>query len=52
MHFKWKYEAPTPEERKNAEKLASDLKLSPVIAQIMAKRGIKEEDAKNFFTHN
>ena len=49
MHFKWKYEAPTPEERKNAEKLASDLKLSPVIAQIMAKRGIKEEDAKNFF---
>ncbi len=49
MHFKWKYEAPTPEERKNAEKLASDLKLSPVIGQIMAKRGIREEDAKNFF---
>ncbi len=49
MHFKWKYEAPTPEERKNAEKLASDLKLSPVIGQIMAKRGIREEDAKKFF---
>ncbi len=49
MHFKWKYEAPTPEERKNAEKLASDLKLNPVISQIMAKRGIREEDAKNFF---
>ena len=49
MHFKWKYDPPTPEQKKDAEKLIDNLKVSPVIATIMAKRGIKEEDAKNFF---
>lgn len=49
MHFKWKYDPPTPEQKKDAEKLIDDLKVSPVIATIMAKRGIKEEDAKKFF---
>lgn len=49
MHFKWKYEPPTPTERKDAERLATDLNLSPVIGQIMVKRGIREEDAKKFF---
>lgn len=49
MHFKWKYEPPTPDEKKDAEKLIDSLKVCPVIAAIMAKRGIKEEDAKKFF---
>lgn len=49
MHFKWKYESPTPEITKEAEKLTADLKVSPIIGQIMAKRGIKEENAKKFF---
>ena len=49
MHFKWKYDPPTPEQKKDAEKLIDNLKVSPVIATIMAKRGIKEEDAKKFF---
>ena len=49
MHFKWKYDPPTPEQKKDAEKLIDNLKVSPVIAMIMAKRGIKEEDAKKFF---
>lgn len=49
MHFKWKYEPPTPDEKKDAEKLIDNLKVSPVIAAIMAKRGIKEENAKKFF---
>ena len=49
MHFKWKYDPPTPEQKKDAEKLIDNLKVSPVIAAIMAKRGIKEEDAKKFF---
>ena len=48
MHFKWKYDPPTPEQKKDAEKLIDNLKVSPVIATIMAKRGIKEEDAKKF----
>ena len=49
MHFKWKYDPPTPEQKKDAEKLIDNLKVSPVIATIMVKRGIKEEDAKKFF---
>lgn len=49
MHFKWKYDPPTPEQKKDAEKLIDNLKVSPVIATIMAKRGIKEENAKKFF---
>ncbi|WP_288309347.1 single-stranded-DNA-specific exonuclease RecJ [uncultured Prevotella sp.] len=49
MHFKWKYDPPTPEQKKDAEKLIDNLKVSPMIATIMAKRGIKEEDAKKFF---
>ena len=49
MHFKWKYKPPTPEVTKEAEKLTTDLKVCPIIGQIMAKRGIKEEDAKKFF---
>ena len=49
MHFKWKYDPPTPEQKNDAEKLIDNLKVSPVIATIMAKRGIKEEDAKKFF---
>ncbi|MDY4779446.1 MAG: single-stranded-DNA-specific exonuclease RecJ [Prevotella pectinovora] len=49
MHFKWKYDPPTPEQKKDAEKLIDNLKVSPVIATIMAKRGIKVEDAKKFF---
>ena len=49
MHFKWKYDPPTPEQKKDAEKLIDNLKVSPVIATIMAKREIKEEDAKKFF---
>ena len=49
MHFKWKYKPPTPEVTKEAEKLTTDLKVCPITGQIMAKRGIKEEDAKKFF---
>ena len=49
MHFKWKYEPPTPEQEKDAEKLTESLNISAPLAMIMAKRGIKEENAKKFF---
>ena len=49
MHFKWKYEPPTPEQKKDADKLTEDTNISAPLALIMAKRGIKEKDAKNFF---
>ena len=49
MHFKWKYEPPTPEQKKDADKLTEHLNISAPLALIMAKRGIKEENAKKFF---
>lgn len=49
MHFKWKYEPPTPEQKKDAERLIDKLNISEPLALIMAKRGIKEENAKKFF---
>ncbi len=49
MHFKWKYEPPTPEQKKDADKLTEDTNISAPLALIMAKRGIKEKDAKKFF---
>ncbi len=49
MHFKWKYEPPTPEQKKDAERLIDKLNISAPLALIMAKRGIKEENAKKFF---
>ena len=49
MHFKWKYEPPTPQQKKDADKLTEDTNISAPLALIMAKRGIKEKDAKKFF---
>ena len=49
MHFKWKYEPPTPEQKKDADKLTEDTNISAPLALIMAKRGIKEKDVKKFF---
>lgn len=49
MHFKWKYEPPTPEQKKDAERLIDKLNISAPLALIMARRGIKEENAKKFF---
>ena len=49
MHFKWKYEPPTQEQKKDAERLIDKLNISAPLALIMAKRGIKEENAKKFF---
>lgn len=49
MHFKWKYEPPTPEQKKDAKRLTENLNISAPLALIMTKRGIKEENAKKFF---
>ncbi len=49
MHFKWKYEPPTPQQERDAKRLVENLKISFPLALIMVKRGIKEEDAKRFF---
>ena len=49
MHFKWKYEPPTPQQEQDAKKLIEKMNICAPLALIMAKRGIKEEDARHFF---
>ncbi len=50
MHFKWKYDAPTPEEQKAAKELGDKLSISPILGQLLIKRGITTESAaKRFF---
>ncbi len=50
MHFKWKYDPPTPEETQQAKELADKLSMSPILAGLLIKRGITTESAaKRFF---
>ncbi len=50
MHFKWKYDAPTPEEQSMANELGGKLNISPILGQLLIKRGITTESAaKRFF---
>ena len=51
MHFKWKYDPPTPEETQQAKELADKLSMSPILAGLLIKRGITTESAaKRFFS--
>ena len=50
MHFKWNYEPPTPQEQQTANELSEKLAVSPVLAQLLIRRGITTESAaKRFF---
>ncbi|PTL34335.1 single-stranded-DNA-specific exonuclease RecJ [Prevotella sp. oral taxon 376] len=50
MHFKWNYQAPTPEERQAAKELGEKLNMSPTLAHLLIRRGITTESAaKRFF---
>jgi len=50
MHFKWKYEVPTPQEERAEKELGLKLNVSPVVARLLVKRGITTESAaKRFF---
>ena len=50
MHFKWNYEAPTPEQQKTAKELGDKLNISPILGQLLIQRGITTESAaKRFF---
>ncbi len=50
MHFNWNYKQPTPEEERSAEEFGARLGISPVMAHILLRRGIKTESAaKRFF---
>ena len=50
MQFKWNYEPPTPELKQAASELAEKIGMSPIMASLLIKRGIKTESAaKRFF---
>ena len=50
MNFKWNYEQPTPERQQAAKELADKIGMSPVLAELLLKRGIRTESAaKRFF---
>ncbi len=50
MHFKWKYDLPTPDEQGAAEELAEKLNMSPILTNMLIRRGITTESAaKRFF---
>lgn len=50
MHFRWKYNPPTSDHIQQAKELGEKLKLSPLLAGLLIKRGITTESAaKRFF---
>lgn len=50
MHFKWKYEPPTPERQRAAKELGDKLNINPIHADLLISRGITTESAaKRFF---
>ena len=50
MHFKWKYDSPTLDERAASEELSEKLNMSPILTNMLIRRGITTESAaKRFF---
>lgn len=50
MYFKWNYEPTTPETQKAAKELGEKIGMSPTLANLLIRRGIKTESAaKRFF---
>ena len=50
MHFKWKYVPPTQNEQALAGELSEKLNMSPLLTQLLVRRGITTESAaKRFF---
>ena len=50
MHFKWNYDTPTSERKQAAKELANKIGMSPILADLLIRRGIKTESAaKRFF---
>ena len=50
MHFKWKYDPPTPEETQQAKELGEKINMSPILSNLLIKRGMTTESAaKRFF---
>lgn len=51
MIYKWNYQSLTYSQRKLQEELASELKISPVLCQLLIRRGITSVDQAHRFFH-
>ena len=51
MSFKWNYTQPTSEEQRSAAELGAKLNISPILAQLLIRRGITTESAAKRFFH-
>ena len=50
MNSKWNYDQPTPEQKQAAKELSEKIGMSPVLAELLLRRGIRTESAaKRFF---
>ena len=50
MNYKWNYEPPTQSQREQAKELATGLGISPVLGELLTRRGIGSvSEAKKFF---
>ena len=49
MHFKWKYDSPSPEQQAEAKALAEKLNFSPILGDLLIRRGITTESAAKCF---
>ena len=49
MNVKWNYQQPTPERQQQAKELAEKLNTSPVMAELLMRRGIRTESAAKRF---
>lgn len=50
MHFKWNYEAPTPEQEKTAKELGEKLSISPILGQLLIKEALRRNRQPNVFS--
>ena len=50
MNYEWRYNPPSDAEQQLAEKMAEELKISPVLARVLIGRGIDSvQEARHFF---
>lgn len=50
MNYKWNYQPPSPEEQERAAALANEVRISPVVAQLLVARGVDTpEKVKGYF---
>ena len=50
MHYQWKYQPPTEEQKEKAKALAHELDINPVLGWLLMRRGVcNAQQARRFF---